>query len=161
MRITPVGNNYTNQKAQRSNNQQNFGMVPDTQTLEAYIKALNPEVQAHFWKQMAQYGSRIGKITHNGQEILARIEFMTVARRRRNISLFRVVASSGGETKNSANFLFCECNGGIAAKRLYNAYMNAGCQFQFRELSQAPQTPQQITAKIVAGCKAHDPSQRM
>lgn len=161
MRITPANYNYANQNTQKNNNQPNFGMVLDAQTLEAYIKALNPKTRAYFSKQMSEYFQRIGELTHNGQEITARIVRETITRKK-TYNFFQVEALSGGESRQSRKFEICECNGRIAAKRLYQALMGAGCQFQFRTTKlKVPQTPQEMTAKIIQGCKAHDSSKKM
>ena len=78
MRITPVSNyNYTNQKVQRNNNQPSFGMIIAKESLIPFIEKVSlkgPETLDAFESALNYAAEKLGRITHKGQQIVAKIE---------------------------------------------------------------------------------------
>lgn len=75
MKITPVNYNYTNQKGQKSNNQQNFGMILNPQGLNRILRQVYSKGEAYnaFKKVVTSAAAELGELNHDGRPIIGTI----------------------------------------------------------------------------------------
>lgn len=113
MKITPVNYNYTNQKVQKNNNQQNFGMIIKPEDIEPILKQVfskGEDAFTEFCSALMGEAADLGKLRHNGEQITAQVV-------EGSDNLFKVVAQCGNTPGVSSEGFAGAVNGSKQAGR--------------------------------------------